>query len=119
MGDSTAGLMKLRPVTFLYKPDYDQGERTLQYGLIAEEVARVYPELVAYDKDGQPYTVRYQYLSTMLLNEMQKQYRRAEAEAEVISTQRAQIRTLQEQNRESQERLLRLERLIPQTVAER
>ena len=60
MGNSTNALMKLRPVTFLYKPEYDKGERTLQYGLIAEEVAKVYPELVAYDNDGQPYTVRYQ-----------------------------------------------------------
>ncbi len=56
MGDSTNALMKLRPVTFLYKPEYATGERTLQYGLIAEEVAKVYPELVAYDKDGQPYS---------------------------------------------------------------
>jgi hypothetical protein len=40
IGDSTNGLMKLRPVTFLYKPEYDKGERTLQYGLIAEEVAK-------------------------------------------------------------------------------
>ncbi len=56
MGDSTSALMKLRPVTFLYKPEYANGERTLQYGLIAEEVAKVYPELVAYDNDGQPYS---------------------------------------------------------------
>jgi hypothetical protein len=52
MGDSTSALMKLRPVTFLYKPEYADGERTLQYGLIAEEVAKVYPELVAYDISG-------------------------------------------------------------------
>ena len=79
--------MKLRPVTFLYKPEYSNGERTLQYGLIAEEVAKVYPELVAYDNDRQPYSVRYQYLSTMLLNEVQKQYRRAETEAEQVAAQ--------------------------------
>ena len=91
MGDSTNALMKLRPVTFLYKPEYENGERTLQYGLIAEEVAKVYPELVAYDNDGQPYTVRYQYLSTMLLNEVQKQYRRAEAEPKVIKAQQQKI----------------------------
>ncbi len=119
MGDGTSALMKLRPVTFLYKPEYDKGERTLQYGLIAEEVAKVYPELVAYDNAGQPYSVRYQYLSTMLLNEMQKQYRRAEGEAKVITTQQGQIQALQEQNREFQERLLRLERLVPQTAAQR
>jgi hypothetical protein len=46
----------------------------LQYGLIAEEVAEVYPDMVAYDKDGAPYTVKYQYLAPMLLNELQKQH---------------------------------------------
>jgi len=66
--------MKLRPVTFLYKPEYDKGPRSLQYGLIAAEVAEIYPDLVAYDPDGKPYTVKYQYLTTMLLNEVQKQY---------------------------------------------
>jgi hypothetical protein len=112
MGDSTSALMKLRPVTFLYKPEYADGERTLQYGLIAEEVAKVYPELVAYDKDGQPYSVRYQYLSMMLLNEMQKQYHRAEAEAKVITAQEQKIDQLEQ-------RLSRLESLIPQTIAQK
>ncbi|MGA2904851.1 MAG: tail fiber domain-containing protein, partial [Candidatus Korobacteraceae bacterium] len=105
MGDSTNALMKLRPVTFLYKPEYANGDRTLQYGLIAEEVANVYPELVAYDKDGQPYTVRYQYLTTMLLNEVQKQYRRAEAQAKVITAQEQKINELEQ-------RLSRLETLV-------
>ena len=113
MGDSTNALMKLRPVTFLYKPEYDKGERTLQYGLIAEEVAKVYPELVAYDNDGQPYSVRYQYITTMLLNEVQKQYRRAEAQAEVIKAQQQEIEDLKQQlhmqNATLQERLSRLE----------
>jgi hypothetical protein len=119
MGDSTDALMKLRPVTFLYKPEYANGERTLQYGLIAEEVATVYPELVAYDNDGQPYSVRYQYLTTMLLNEVQKQYHRAEAGAKVISQQedkiegqQRQIDSLQKLNGEFQQRLSRLEALV-------
>jgi trimeric autotransporter adhesin len=84
MGDSSSSLLRLRPVTFLYKPEYDKGERTLQYGLIAEEVAKVYPELVAYDNDGRPYTVKYQLLAPMLLNELQKQHQRAAAEDEVV-----------------------------------
>jgi len=105
MGESTSALMKLRPVTFLYKPEYASGERTLQYGLIAEEVAKVYPELVAYDKDGQPYSVRYQYITTMLLNEVQKQYRRAQSQAEVIKAQQQEIETLEQ-------RLTRLETLV-------
>ena len=105
MGDSTDALMKLRPVTFLYKPEYDKGRRSLQYGLIAEEVAEVYPELVAYGKDGKPYTVKYQYLTTMLLNEMQRQYHRAEAEATVITAQQQKIDELEH-------RLSRLESMM-------
>ena len=96
MGDSSNALMKLRPVTFLYKPEYDKGPRTLQYGLIAEEVTEVYPDLVAYDPDGKPYTVKYQYLTSMLLNEVQKQYRRADAEAEVIKSQEQRIEELEQ-----------------------
>jgi hypothetical protein len=80
LGDVSSALMQLRPVTFHYKREYDKGERTLQYGLIAEEVAKVFPELVAYNPDGTPYTVRYQYLSSILLGEVQKQYRYAEAQ---------------------------------------
>ena len=115
MGDSTSALMQLRPVTFFYKPEYDKGDRTLQYGLIAEEVAKVYPELVAYDNDGQPYSVRYQYLGTILLNEVQKQYRRAETQAQVIQAQEEKIEDLEQ-------RLARLERMVSdhvQTVAQK
>jgi len=87
MGDATGALMKLRPVTFYYKHEYDNGPRTLQYGLIAEEVAKVFPELVAYNLDGSPYTVRYQFPSSMLLNEVQKQYHRSQQQANVIEAQ--------------------------------
>ena len=116
MGDSSNALIKLRPVTFLYRPEYDKGPRTLQYGLIAEEVAEVYPDLVAYEADGKPYTVKYQYLTTMLLNEMQKQYHRAEVQAEVIKTQQQEIDGLKAQfrlqNAAFQERLVRLESMV-------
>jgi len=64
--------MKLRPVVFRYRSD-PSGQR--QYGLIAEEVARVYWELVDYDNNGKPLTVRYLELNAMLLNELQKQAR--------------------------------------------
>jgi hypothetical protein len=73
MGDRSSGLFELRPVTFLYKPEYDDGSHALQYGLIAEEVAEIYPDMVGYDKDGQPASVKYQSLTPMLLNEVQKQ----------------------------------------------
>jgi hypothetical protein len=71
MGEATNALMRLRPVTFRYLA---HGENApLQFGLIAEEVAEVYPELVARNKDGQVETVMYQFLAPMLLNEVQKE----------------------------------------------
>jgi Chaperone of endosialidase len=73
MGDSSDKLLQMRPVTFLYKPGYDDGSHTLQYGLIAEEVAKLYPEMVGYDQDGQASGIKYQSLTPMLLNEVQKQ----------------------------------------------
>jgi hypothetical protein len=79
-------LMKLRPVTFYYKPEYAGGSRLLQYGLIAEEVAEVYPELVQYDNKGEVETVSYHFVNAMLLNEVQKQRRQIEAQETVIKS---------------------------------
>ena len=112
MGDSSSRLFQLRPVTFFYKPQYDDGSHTLQYGLIAEEVAKVYPDMVAYDKDGQPLTVRYQFLAPMLLNELQKQHAVVAAQQDVIKTQQEQIETQGQQIADLQQRLSRLESLI-------
>ncbi len=78
MGDSTEALMQLRPVEFRYKQPAEDGTRPLQFGLIAEEVAKVYPELVVRDKDGQIDTVQYHQLPAMLLNEIQKQHKTIE-----------------------------------------
>lgn len=86
MGDATSGLMRLRPVTFHYKPEYVDGLHTLQYGLIAEEVAEIYPELVQYDpENGEPQMVSYHLVNAMLLNEVQKQHRQILAQNEEIS----------------------------------
>ena len=71
MGEASQGLMRLRPVTFRYKGSLDP-TGSPQYGLIAEEVAEVFPDLVVYEKGGQPETVRYHVLVPMLLNEVQK-----------------------------------------------
>jgi hypothetical protein len=109
MGNSTNALMKLRPVTFFYKPEYEKGDHIPQYGLLAEEVAEVYPELVAYDSDGKPYAVRYQYLTTMLLNEFQKQHAVVAAQREEIDSLRNE---LQLQRADFQQRLTSLEGLI-------
>lgn len=79
MNTASSALMNLRPVTFHYKTDQNVAGRTLQYGLIAEEVNEVYPGLVAHSADGQIETVMYQHLPPMLLNEFQKQQRRINA----------------------------------------
>ncbi len=94
MAGASSGLMRLRPVTFHYKSDQNPAGRTLQYGLIAEEVAEVYPGLVAHSKDGQVETVMYQFLPPMLLNEYQKQQRTIETQQHAIETLQAQVEAL-------------------------
>ena len=95
MGTKSADLLKLRPVTYRYKND---PTGTLQYGLVAEEVARVYPELVSYGADGKVMTVHYLTLTAMLLNELQKQ---------AIENQRQarQIHQLTERSAQESERI--------------
>jgi hypothetical protein len=106
MSDASDGLMRLRPVTFRYKQPFDDGTKPIQYGLIAEEVAEVYPDLVARSADGQIETVKYQVLDPMLLNEVQKQHQHAQQQDEIIRQQQDQIRKLEA-------RLLALEASLP------
>ncbi|MCA9511345.1 MAG: tail fiber domain-containing protein [Myxococcales bacterium] len=75
MGDASDVLMKLRPVVFHYTEEAVGKEASgeLQYGLIAEEVADIAPELVAPGADGAPYSVKYHVLPALLLNEVQQQ----------------------------------------------
>jgi hypothetical protein len=91
MGVASERLFQLRPVTFRYKEPYENGEKPLDYGLIAEEVAEVFPELVVYDEDGQPETVKYRLLSTMLLNELQKNRRLLAEQAQEITGLKSQV----------------------------
>jgi hypothetical protein len=88
-------LLKLRPVSFYYRPELD-GDHVRQYGLVAEEVAEVAPELVVRDEEGQPQTVRYHFVNAMLLNEVQKQRRRIEAQEAEIRELRAGLAQLRE-----------------------
>jgi hypothetical protein len=69
MGDFSSDIMKARPVTFYYKSDKS---KEIVPGLIAEEVAKLYPDMVVYDDEGRPETIQYQDLPVMLLNELQK-----------------------------------------------
>jgi len=110
MGDASDGLLQLRPVTFRYKKAYEDGSKPVQYGLVAEEVAEVYPDLVARSADGQVETVKYQVLDPMLLNELQKQHA-------TIAVQKEQIRTQEEQIRSLEERLARVEATLGTSAA--
>jgi hypothetical protein len=85
MGDASELLAKLRPVTFRFKREYGDGNDQLQYGLIAEEVAEVAPELVVTDANGKPYSVRYSELAPILLNEAQKQQRTIQGQQQLIA----------------------------------
>ncbi|HXJ36025.1 MAG TPA: tail fiber domain-containing protein [Candidatus Eisenbacteria bacterium] len=107
MGEASDVLMKLRPVTFHYREDVVGAEeaKTQQYGLIAEEVAEVAPELVASDADGKPDSVKYHVFPSLLLNELQKQ--RAAAQEQ----QRSMEHVIQAQQQEIAALTMRLARL--------
>ena len=93
MGEVSDKLSKLRPVRFRFKAeDADSGERPLEYGLIAEEVAEVLPELVPLDAEGKPYAVRYDLLSSLLLSELQRQRRDIEALEQKLAAERPRSR---------------------------
>ena len=94
--------MRLRPVTFRYKEPSRDGSKPIQYGLIAEEVAEVYPDLVVRSADGQIETVKYDVLDSMLLNEVQRQ------QAE-IAAQKDRIQALEQQIGQQSERTAKLE----------
>jgi hypothetical protein len=75
MKDASSVILALRPVTFHYKSD---AKDTPQFGLIAEEVAKANPALVLRDQDGKPFTVRYDAVNAMLLNEFLKEHQKVE-----------------------------------------
>jgi hypothetical protein len=96
MNESSSGLLQLRPVTFRYTKEYADGTRPLEYGLVAEEVAEVYPDLVTYSPAGNPEAVQYHKLSVMLLNEMQKQHRQIQGQREELAQLRARLEALEQ-----------------------
>jgi hypothetical protein len=98
MEEASQSILDLQPVTFHYKSD--EGN-TPQFGLIAEEVEKVNPDLVVRNPDGSIYTVRYDAINAMLLNEFLKEHKKAEAQEHkvgdlesVVARQQKQIETL-------------------------
>jgi hypothetical protein len=96
MDKSSEAILGLKPVTFQYKSD---AIGTPQFGLIAEDVAEVSPDLVVRDKNGEIYTVRYEAVNAMLLNEFLKEHRKTEkleaTVASLVGTVREQAAQIQ------------------------
>ena len=91
MEKASEAILALRPVTFQYKTDT---KGTPQFGLIAEEVAKVNPALVLPDKEGKPYTVRYDAVNAMLLNEFLKEHLIVQEQGVTIAQQQEEIKAL-------------------------
>ena len=87
MDNESEGLFALKPVIFRYKKEIDPASMP-QFGLIAEDVEKVNPDLVVRDKKGKPYGVRYEQVNAMLLNEFLKEHRKNEEQEATIAQQR-------------------------------
>jgi hypothetical protein len=115
MGQTSEAVLAFKPVTFQYKNDK---KCAAQFGLIAEEVAKVNPDLVVHDKNGQVVAVRYDQVNAMLLNEFLKEHKRVEqlettveSLAATVKEQAAQIQRVSAQ--------VEINRSVPQVVANR
>ncbi len=96
IGDITDALMKLRPVIFRYRSPASDNSTALHYGLIAEEVDKIYPQLVFRDANKQPFALAYQELPVLLLNQIQKEHRIIAQQQSKIDEQEKQLQTLSE-----------------------
>ena len=97
MDKASEALFALKPVAFRYKKDIDPAG-TPQLGLVAEDVDKVNPDLVVRDTEGKPYSVRYDQMNAMLLNEFLKEHRRVEQQRKdfeaALAQQQKQIEAL-------------------------
>ena len=100
-------LYRLKPVTFRYKKEIDRGS-TQQLGLVAEEVAVVNPDLVIRDKDGKPYSVRYDQVNAMLLNEFLKEHRAFVEEQRKVAEQQKEIDALKAELKEQRSLIMKV-----------
>jgi Chaperone of endosialidase len=93
MDKASEAILALKPVTFHYKKELDP-DGIPQFGLVAEQVEKVRPDLVARDKEGRPYTVRYEAVNAMLLNEFLKEHKTVQEQGETIARLQKQIEAL-------------------------
>ena len=93
--DESEAVLSLRPVQFRYKHEFDPKE-IAQFGLVAEEVEKVNADLVARDDEGKPYSVRYDEINAMLLNEFLKEHRKVEEQGQMIQRLETAVGELKE-----------------------
>jgi uncharacterized coiled-coil protein SlyX len=96
--------LALKPVTFRYKEELDP-DKNLQFGLIAEEVDKVNPDLVVRDEDGKVMTVRYEAVNAMLLNEFLKEHRNVAEQQSTISQLKAALAKQQATNAQHRQQI--------------
>ena len=96
MGNASEVLFALKPVAFRYKKEIDP-DGTRQLGLVAEDVEKVNPDLVVRDKEGKPFSVRYDQVNAMLLNEFLKEHRKVQEQGQELQKQAATIAKQQKQ----------------------
>ncbi len=124
MDKVSESILALKPVTFRYKHELDpeelDPEGSPQFGLVAEEVEKVNPDLVARDDKGKPYTVRYEAVNAMLLNEFLKEHHKVETQAKINQNQEAtiaQLKSALEQQQKEFKTTMREERKEIQALA--
>jgi trimeric autotransporter adhesin len=121
MGTASEALFSLQPVTFRYKKEINPAG-TPQLGLVAEEVEKVNPDLVVRDKEGKPYSVRYDQVNAMLLNEFLKEHRKVEQQEATIAELKKGMETLIARSKEQDARIqkvsdqIEMSRPAPQMV---
>jgi len=93
MDKASEAILALKPVTFRYKKELDP-EGLPQFGLVAEQVEKVNPDLVARDEKGQVYTVRYEAVNAMLLNEFLKEHRKVQQLETTAAEQQKEVKAL-------------------------
>src|SRR5262249_50043606 len=96
MDKASEAILSLKPVSFRYKKELDP-EGIPQFGLVAEQVEKVNPDLVARDDQGKPYTVRYEAVNAMLLNEFLKARRQIDAQQKQIDALTATVQKVNAQ----------------------
>jgi septal ring factor EnvC (AmiA/AmiB activator) len=125
MDKASETILALKPVTFRYKEKIDP-ERLQQFGLVAEEVEKVNPALVTRDAEGKVFTVRYEAVNAMLLNEFLKEHRKVEQLKNdfqaTVAEQQKEIQALTAQLKEQAAQIqkvsaqLEVSKAAPQTV---